>query len=170
MKQTISAGINRKIFLGFGFAAMLFAALAAQAGDGITVDNAWTTATQPGQSSTSLQLSITSTRVAKLVAITTPAASSADIHSMTHHDGKMEMKKLDSIPLPAGKKVDFKTSGTHIMLDGLKQPLQAGGNLPFTLTVQYADGKKESFEGKAEIRAGRGGKHDMDDMKDMTGM
>ena len=86
MKQTLSAGIDRKIFLGLGFAAMLFAASAAQAGDGITVDNAWTTATQPGQSSTSLQLSITSSKAAKLVAITTPAASSADIHSMSHHD------------------------------------------------------------------------------------
>ena len=74
----------------------------------VAVNDAWVLATAPGQNSGSIQLSITSNKNAKLVAITSSAASTVQIHSMKHENGMMKMLAVNSITLPAGKAVDLK--------------------------------------------------------------
>lgn len=144
--------------------------ISAMAADtGVTVSDAWGRATAPGQDSGSIQLSVTSNKAAKLVAITSPLAGAVEIHSMTHENGKMKMRAVESIVLPAGKVVDLGKSGNHVMLLNLKQPLKAGNSVPLSLTVEFADKHKATVDAKAEIKP-QGASHDMHDMSDMKGM
>lgn len=131
-------------------AAMLCAAQA-WAGD-VSVSGAWTRASVPGQTGAALQFSITSRIDAQLVAISSSVADSAEIHSMTRENGVMKMHAIESLPLPAGKTVDLGASGNHVMLNDLKHPLKAGQNIPFTVTVQFADKHKATVKASAEVK------------------
>lgn len=132
-------------------AALLYAAQA-WAGE-VTVSDAWTRATVPGQGSAALQFSISSQKEAQLVAISTTAAEGVEIHSMTHKDGVMRMHAIESLPLPAGKVVDLGAQGNHVMLLNLKQPFKAGESIPFTVTVQFADKRKATAKASARVKS-----------------
>jgi hypothetical protein len=150
-------------------AGLLLAMSAGAADLGISVNDAWGRATAPGQDSGSVQFSIVSKKEAKLLSITSPVAGAVEIHSMVHEDGKMKMRSVESIVLPAEKVVDLGKSGNHVMLLNLKQALKAGDSVPLTLTIEFADKHKATVQAKAEIRP-QGTSHDMHDMHDMKGM
>ena len=135
----------------FAIAALLCAAQA-WAGD-VTVSDAWTRATAPGQQGAALQFSIVSKKEAQLVAISSPVADAAEMHSMTHENGVMKMHAVESLTLPADKVVDLKAGGYHVMLLNLKKPLKAGEKMPFTVTVQFAGKRKEMVKASAEVKA-----------------
>lgn len=116
------------------------------------MNGAWARATAPGQESAALQFSITSKHEAQLVAVSSPAAEAAEMHSMTHDNGVMKMHAIESLPLPAGKAVDLAASGSHVMLLNLKHPLKAGKSVPFTVTVQFADKHKATVKARAEVK------------------
>jgi copper(I)-binding protein len=50
----------------------------------------------------------------------------------------MRMRQLDAIELPAGKAVEFKPGGLHLMFMDLKAPLAAGATVPLTLRFEKA--------------------------------
>lgn len=129
----------KKITRMLGAAALLFAATFAQADD-VTVQNAWSRATAPGQSAAMADLTITSQQDAVLSGFACKVCSVAELHSMTHENGVMKMREVKSIELPAGKAVNLAESGYHLMLLGLKKPLQAGESVPLTLNI--TTGKK----------------------------
>ena len=131
--------------------AALLCAAQAWAGD-VAVSGAWARATAPGQEDASMQFSITSKQEAQLVAIFSPVAGAAEIHSMTHNNGVMRMHAIESLPLPAGKSVDLGASGIHVMLLKLKQPIKAGESVPFTVTVQFAGKHKATVKANAEVK------------------
>ena len=141
--------MNKKLWLGI--ATLLFAVQAW--GSEVLVNDAWGRATAPSQDSGSIQLSITSNKDAKLVTITSPVAGAVEIHSMTHENGKMIMRAVESLTLPAGKIVDMRKSGNHLMLLNLKHGLNAGDSVPLTLTIEFADKSKEKVSVKAEIKS-----------------
>ena len=79
----------------------------------------------------------------RLVGVTSPVARSAEIHTMRMDGDVMRMREAGELPLPPAAKVEMKPGmGYHIMLIGLKQPLQAGATFPITLTFEKA-GKVE---------------------------
>ena len=45
----------------------------------------------------------------------------------------MRMRKLDSLPIPAGSTVQLEPGGTHVMLTGLREPLVEGKTIELTL-------------------------------------
>jgi len=151
----------------FAVAALLCAAQT-WAGE-VAVSGAWVRATAPAQDSAAMQLSITSQKEAQLVAVSSPVAGAVEMHGMTHENGVMKMRAIESLTLPAGKAVKLGASGSHVMLTGLKQPLKAGDSVPFTLTVQFADKRKVTVKGAAEVRPLHAS-HDMGDMHDMHDM
>lgn len=118
----------------------------------VTVSKAWARASAPGQDSAAVYLIITSKQDARLVGVTTPAAEIAELHSMSHDNGVMKMRALDTLLLPAGEEIELGSGGNHIMLTGLKRPLKAGGKVPLTITVQFTDKRKENIEIKAEVK------------------
>jgi copper(I)-binding protein len=56
----------------------------------------------------------------------------------------MKMRAVPSLDLPAGKAVDLKPGGYHVMLMDLKKPLTAGDTIPITLVVESA-GQRETL-------------------------
>jgi periplasmic copper chaperone A len=64
----------------------------------------------------------------------------------------MAMRAIDDIPLPAGKTVELKPGGYHVMLMELVKPLKAGDKVPITLTI-VGKGKTTKVEVAAEVRA-----------------
>ena len=137
--------------LALATAAFLLAA-SVQAGD-ITIMNAWARATAPGQEVGAAYFDIVSNSAAKLVKAESPAAASTEIHTMSMKNGVMEMRKIDSLELPAGKITSLAPGGNHIMLIGLKKPLKEGDKVAVTLTLEKAPKVQEKVEITAEVKS-----------------
>lgn len=73
-----------------------------------------------------------------LVGASSPVCERVEIHSMSEDNGVMKMRKEDRLDLPADKIVKLEPSGYHLMLIGLKAPLQAGSSFPVTLNFAKA--------------------------------
>jgi copper(I)-binding protein len=50
----------------------------------------------------------------------------------------MKMRQVEAIEVPAGKSVELKPGGLHIMFIGLKAPLKAGDKFPLKLKFEKA--------------------------------
>ncbi len=122
------------------FAALAMLAVTPALADDVKVTNAWTRATAPGQDTASIQLTITSRKDATLTGVMSGSSQSGEIHTMVMEGDVMKMRAIDSLSLPAKTPVTLGADGNHLMLIGLKKPLQAGRKLPFALTVKFADG------------------------------
>ena len=134
---------------------LLFAALAMAAGlaqASVTATDAWVRGTVPAQQTTGVFVTLQSSEESRLVAVTTPAARSAEIHASEQKQGVMHMHALDAIALPAGQRVELKPGGFHIMLVGLTRALGAGDTVPLTFTFEDRKGKRTSMEVRAQVR------------------
>lgn len=154
-------------------AAAIFAlgTAAASAKDTVEVDHVWIRATVPGQKVAAAYLDITSPVAAKLVAARSPAAAIVELHTMSMHDGVMEMRQVEDIALPAKHTIHLAPGGYHVMLINLKKPLKAGEKVPLTLVVEGADKHQSELPVTATVRDAVSGKA-MEGMKgmDMKGM
>jgi len=74
----------------------------------------------------------------RLVSARTPVAASVEMHTMRLEGDVMRMREIGSIEVPAGKTVELKPGGLHLMLTGLKAPLIAGQTFPMTLKFEKA--------------------------------
>ena len=134
---------------------LLFAALAMATGlaqASVTATDAWVRGTVPAQNTTGVFVTLRSSEESRLVAVTTPAARSAEIHASEQKQGVMHMHALDAIALPAGQRVELKPGGFHIMLVGLTRALGAGDTVPLTFTFEDRKGKRTRIEVRAEVR------------------
>lgn len=139
----------------------LFFASQALAGE-VTVSDAWSRATAPGQEVGMVGLVITSQMDARIVAVSSPASASSEIHTMTMDNGVMKMRQLENLPLMAKKPATLGPGGDHLMLIGLKKALKAGDTVALTITVQFADKSTEQINVQAQVRAltaGQGQQH-----------
>jgi len=139
--------MNKSILL---FACAVLAGAAAHAQ--VTVDKPWVRTTVPQQTTSAAYLTITSVQGGKLVEASSPAAASVEVHEMKMEGEMMKMRGVDALPLPAGKPVELKPNGLHIMLTGLKAPLKAGDVVPIKLVVEDAKGKRQTVDVKATAR------------------
>lgn len=137
----------------------LLAAAAAQAQ--IQVHDAWVRASVPQQKATGAFMRLQSAQGARLVGVSSPVAPLAEVHEMAVQDGVMRMRAVPALALPAGQVVELKPGGYHVMLMDLPQPLQEGQQVPLTLQFEHADGRRESLQLQAEVRAlgARAGQH-----------
>jgi len=107
----------------------------------ISVDSAWSRATAPGVDIGVGYLTIKNDGDTpdRLVSVSTPAAEKAEIHQTQMVDGKMEMRPVpDGIPIPAKSMVVLEPAGYHLMLMGLKAPLQKGSTFSARLAFEHA--------------------------------
>lgn len=75
----------------------------------------------------------------RLLSISTPAATSAALHTMTMDGNIMRMREANAMAIEPGATVAMKPGmGYHIMLIGLKSPLKVGDRFPMTLTFDKA--------------------------------
>ena len=127
-------------------------AFAVTAQAAVTATDAWVRGTVPAQKTTGAFLTLESSEDAKLVAVSTPAAKSTEIHESRQMQGMMQMRAVDEVPLPAGKRVELKPGGFHLMLVELSRPLVAGDSVPLTLTIEDRHGKRSKVEVNAPVR------------------
>jgi copper(I)-binding protein len=113
----------------------------------VTVTDAWARATVQGQKATGAFMKITAKDNAKLVGVSSPVAGVAEVHEMKMDKDVMKMAALpNGLDLPAGKAVELKPGGYHVMLMDLKAPLSKDSTIPLTLIVQDAKGVKSNIE------------------------
>ncbi len=74
----------------------------------------------------------------KLLSATAGVSASAELHEMKMEGDVMRMRQVDGIALPAGKSVELRPGGFHIMFVGLKVPLKAGDKFPMKLKFEKA--------------------------------
>lgn len=117
------------------------------------VKDAWVRGTVEPQKATGAFMHITSVQGGKLVGVQSPVAGVAEVHEMAMDGNVMKMRPISALDLPAGKAVELKPGGYHVMLMDLKQPLKAGETVPLTLTVEGKDGKRETLELKVPVKA-----------------
>lgn len=136
------------------FAAALVAGLAAAGAQAqTTVKEPWVRGTVAQQKATGMFAQITSASGGKLVSASSAVAGVVEIHEMKMDGGVMKMRAMPAgLELPAGKTVELKPGGYHVMLLDLKQQLKEGETVALTLVVQGKDGKSETIEVKAPVR------------------
>ena len=132
-------------------ATLLAAAAGAQAQAQVTVSNAWVRATVPQQKATGAFLQLQSVQDAKFVAVTSPLTPNVEVHEMAMQGDVMRMRQVQAVDLPAGKVVELKPGGHHIMLMNLKAQVKEGDTVPLTLVFEGKDGKRQSVEVKAPV-------------------
>ena len=118
-----------------------------------TVKDPWVRGTVPEQKATGAFMQITATHGGKLVAVSSPMAGVVEIHAMSMSGNVMNMHAIPELALPAGKAVELKPGGYHVMLLDLKQQMKDGDTVPLTLVVEDKDGKRETIEVKAPVKA-----------------
>ncbi len=133
-------------------AAAALALAAATAFAETQVQDPWVRGTVAQQTATGMFARLTSTTGGRLVSAASPVAGVVEIHEMAMDGNVMRMRAIPGLDLPAGKPVELKPGGYHVMLMDLKQPLKAGDTVPVTLVIQGADGKRETVEVQAPVR------------------
>ena len=118
----------------------------------VTATDAWVRGTVPAQRTTGAFVTLQSTEDARLVGVASPVAKSAEIHESGMAGGTMRMKAVDFVALPAGKRIELKPGGYHVMLLGVVKPLGAGDSVPLTLTLEDPSGKRTTLDVEAAVR------------------
>ena len=71
---------------------------------------------------------------------------------MAMENNIMRMRAIPGLELPAGKAVELKPGGYHVMLMDLKEQMKEGQSVPISLVVEHKDKKRETVEVKATVR------------------
>jgi copper(I)-binding protein len=127
-------------------AALMFAAFPVMAQ--VTVKDPWVRATVPAQKATGAFMQITSAQDARLVEARSPVAGVVEVHEMVMEKEVMKMRAMKGLDLPAGKTVELKPGGYHVMLMDLKEQMKEGTTVPVTLVVESKDRKRSTVEGQ----------------------
>ena len=128
--------------LAAGLSVMASGALA----QAVDVQNPWARATVQGQTATGAFMTLTAPSASKLVSVSSPVAGVAEVHEMKMEGDVMKMRAIPGLDLPAGKAVDLKPGGYHVMLMDLKLPLQKDTTIPLTLVFKDAKGVETKKE------------------------
>jgi copper(I)-binding protein len=110
----------------------------------VSVSDPWIRATVPQQKAAGAFMQLRSVKPARLVEVKTPVAGRVELHQMAMEGQTMRMRAVESIELPAGQTVNLASGGYHVMLFDLKRQLKDGEQVPLTLTVVDAGGKREN--------------------------
>ena len=119
----------------------------------VTISDPWARATVTGQKATGAFMILTAKQSSKLVAASSPVAGVTEVHQMKMDKDVMRMSPVGALELPAGKTVELKPGGYHVMLMDLKNPLADKSNIPLTLTFEDAKGQKSQQVLQVPVRA-----------------
>ncbi len=74
----------------------------------------------------------------RLLAVSTPVAAKAQLHSNIVEDGVMKMRPVEAIDIEAKGSTTLEPGGVHVMLMGVRNPLEEGDAFAMTLTFETA--------------------------------
>jgi copper(I)-binding protein len=133
-------------------AAALLATTAITAAAQVSVSEPWIRATVPSQMATGAFMKLTAASNARLIGAASPVAGVVEVHEMALENNVMRMRAVTALDLPAGKPVELKPGGYHVMLLDLKRQLKPGETVPVTLQIEQG-GKRQEIEVQATVRA-----------------
>ncbi|GGD72943.1 copper chaperone PCu(A)C [Lacimicrobium alkaliphilum] len=87
-----------------------------------------------------MQLVNTASQDVELVGAKTDVVERVEIHDHQMYDGMMKMVQQQSATVPADSTLTFKPGGLHLMMFGVKKPLEK--NQHVTITLLFADGSE----------------------------
>ena len=133
----------------------------------VEVSNAWARATVQGQKATGAFMTLKAKDGSRLVSATSPVAGVVEVHEMKMDGNVMTMRAVaGGLELPAGKAVELKPGGYHVMLMDLKLPLKKDTTIPVTLVFKDAKGVQSKLELKVPVTTAapgaKGGKDGME--------
>lgn len=134
----------RTTLIHFLSAMLLFAGGNALANDftvgPITIDKPWSRATVAGipNGVAYFSLSNAGTENDRLRSASSPVSERAELHTHIRDGEIMRMRQIEVIEVPAGGSTALEPGGAHVMLMGLKQPLEQGSTFPLTLVFDKA--------------------------------
>ena len=102
----------------------------------LQITQPWARATPKGAASGAAYMTVKNTgmQAARLKCVSSDAAAKCEIHEMSMTGGVMRMRPVeDGLEIKPGQTVTLKPGGFHMMLTGLKAPLQEGKTLQATL-------------------------------------
>lgn len=138
----------RTFFAGLAAALTLSTALAQP----LEVRDAWVRSAVAGQSGTGAFMILKARENMRLLGASSTLAGVAELHEMTMSGNVMQMRAVPGIDLPAGRAVELKPGGFHLMLMDLKGPLLPDAVVPVTLSLRDAAGRETRLELKLPVR------------------
>jgi periplasmic copper chaperone A len=131
-------GVDMTLHRSLAALGLALAAFATCAQTAPRVEDAWARPTVAGQAGGGGFLKITSATADRLVAASSPVAKTVELHTMQMQGDVMQMRQVPAIDIPAGKTVELKPGGLHVMFIGLTQVLNEGATFPLTLRFEKA--------------------------------
>jgi copper(I)-binding protein len=119
----------------------------------VEVADAWARATVAGQSASGAFMNIRASEPVRLVAVSTMAAGVSEVHEMKMEQNVMKMAAIPALELPAGKWVELKPGGYHVMLMDLKKPLTDASTVTLNLVFENAKGARSTQQVQVPVRA-----------------
>jgi copper(I)-binding protein len=107
----------------------------------IRIENPWARATPKGADVAGAYMIISNKGTAsdRLIGGSTPVAGRLEFHRMLMEQGVMKMRPVQGgLEIKAGQTVEFKPGSFHVMLMGLKQPLEKDQRVKATLEFEKA--------------------------------
>lgn len=138
-------------------ALLLTLSASAWAQTAVKIEDAWVRGTVAQQKATGAFMRLTPNQNARLVAASSPVAGVVEIHEMALQNDIMKMRQIPGLDLAAGRTMELKPGGYHVMLMDLKQPMKGGDTVPLTLVFEDAAGKRFSQDIQAPVTALGGG-------------
>ena len=136
----------------FSIAALACSLCTSAFAQSVEVKDAWVRTSVPGQKATGAFMKITAKEGTRLVSVASPVAGVAEVHEMKMDGGVMTMRAVTGgLELPAGKTVELKPGGFHVMLMDLKAALPKDSTVPMTLTFKDAKGVESKVELKVPV-------------------
>ena len=112
----------------------------------VEVHQPYARAVPPGQpnSAAFMMLKNSATDEVALTSASSSVAKAVELHTHTHADGVMKMRKVENIPVAGKKMVELKPGGYHVMLIGLNQNMVKGETID--LQLNFSDGSSQQLD------------------------
>ena len=118
----------------------------------VEIKDAWVRTSVQGQKATGAFMKMTAKENMKLVSASSPVAGVAELHEMKMEGDVMKMRTVPGgLDLPAGKMVELKPGGYHLMMMDLKAALPKDSTVPLTLVFKDAKGVESKVELKVQV-------------------
>lgn len=107
---------------------------------GLQISSPWVRATPKGSKVGAGYLTITNKgpQPERLIGGSAVVASRFEVHATVTENGVAQMRQVEALEIKPGETVELKPGGMHVMLMGLKQPLQQGQTVKGTLVFEKA--------------------------------
>jgi copper(I)-binding protein len=106
----------------------------------LVIGHPWSRSTPAGMSMGVAYLSVTNngTDTEVLTGASSPVAAAVQFHETSISEGMARMRPLTEIAIAPGATVRIEPGAIHLMLIGLKAPLEPGKSVPLTLEFRHA--------------------------------